>query len=101
MSKVKAWMTDLAKDSGRNQLHPFTMGIIKSIVNDGGYTAEEIVEEIKGALVALEQTWMDDSLPWDSRDVKKAPLPESLEEIDLYNFTTLDSVAEEILRREA
>jgi hypothetical protein len=94
-------MKAFANDHGRKELYPFTMGIIKSVMSDKSYTADEKVLQIERTLSLLDTVWNDESLPWRYEDTEKALLQESLEENELLNGSTETWSLEDILRREA
>ena len=95
----KEMMINQAKSQGRTSLHPYTIGVITSIV-ECNYNPGEKVNAISLALEGMNEAWNDKSLPWDYADAKKLPAPtESVEKDTLLNGIT-EWTIEEIMRRE-
>src|SRR5665648_559255 len=68
-------MINQAKSQGRLSLHPYTIGVITSIV-ECNYAPVDKVNGISLALEGMNKAWNDKSLPRDYADAKKAPLSE-------------------------
>ena len=65
----KEMMVNQAKSQGRISLHPFTIGVITTIISYGN--PGEKVSDISLALKGMYEAWDDKSLPHDYTDVKK------------------------------
>ena len=66
----KEMMINQAKSQGRISLHPYTIGVIRSIIK-WDYNPDEKVNDISLALEGMYEAWNDKSLPHDYTDVKK------------------------------
>ena len=71
----KTMMIKQAKSQGRLSLHPYTIGVITSIV-ECNYAPVDKVNGISLALEGMNKAWNDKSLPRDYTDAKKVPLSE-------------------------
>ena len=91
-------MKAFATESGRKELYPYTMGIIKSVMSDKTYTADEKVLQIERTLLLLDTVWNDEELPWDIEREKDHAANMVLEKIELAKSNTDRWLMEEILR---
>ena len=66
----KEMMINQAKSQGRISLHPYTIGVITSIIKCN-YAPVDKVNGISLALEGMNEAWNDKSLPHDYTDVKK------------------------------
>ena len=66
----KAFLVDHAKIYGRSRLSDFSMGMVRTIVENNG-TMQRVGKVVK----ALNEVQLDDSLPWSYEDAKIAPTP--------------------------
>jgi len=75
----KLWMIDVAKASGRRNMHICMFGIISEIIRSANNTPNQKVIEVARTLSDLDQVFHDESLPWDQTDIRKAPAPTEAE----------------------
>lgn len=86
----KEMMINQAKSQGRTSLHPYTIGVITSIIKEDSYNVDEKLIDISLALEGMDEAWNDKSLPHDYADAKKPLLQtEAVEEI-LHPDCTID-----------
>ena len=84
----KEMMINQAKFQGRLSLHPFTIGVITSIINYGN--VDEELNNISLALEGMNEAWDDKSLPWDYADAKRPLLQTEAEEEILHPKCTVN-----------